>query len=235
MGCANKPVPALILEVPPNAGNAPVPAPTLGARTDARNGFTAPRPTPTPVACGRSPTPSEEPPPPSVVNPPSPAPPIGTPVGWVPRLELPPRPAPPLVPAVLIVGNDTPLRLAPSPTPAGAPTPLGADCAAEAALSAGVVGSDCGIGGSASSSDAPNDDVGLKALTPALKPVVCGRNGAPVGWLDRAVLPVGCPPKELKSDSEIEPVAVAAVRLVGIEVAVLDEPREVSDDVICIC
>ena len=144
----------------------------------------------------------------------------------------PPIPAP-------IVGDDTPLRLAPSPTPTGAPTPLspvvpaGYNAVAEAASSAGVVGADCGIGGSASSSDAPNDDVGLNALSPAVKPVVCGRSGTPVGWLDSTVLPVGCPPTEPKSESEkVDPVVVVAVRLVGVEVAVLGEPMDVRDDVV---
>jgi hypothetical protein len=66
----------------------------------------------------------------------------------------------------------------------------------------------------------------LKAFMPALKPVVCGRNGAPVGWLDSAVLPVGCPPRELKSGSEkVEPVVV----LVGVEGLKLDEPKEEND------
>jgi len=107
--------------------------------------------------------------------------------------------------------------------------PTGGDAAAAAEGSSGVVGSDCGIGGSASSSEAPNDDVGLKVLRPAVYPVVCGRNGAPVGWLDSAVLPVGCPPSEPKSGSEkVDPVAL---RLVGVDVAVLGEPKEVSDDV----
>jgi len=111
--------------------------------------------------------------------------------------------------------------------------PAGYDAVAEAASSAGVVGADCGIGGSASSSDAPNDDVGLNALSPAVKPVVCGRSGTPVSWLDSTVLPVGCPPTEPKSESEkVDPVVVVAVRLVGVEVAVLGEPMDVRDDVV---
>ncbi len=155
--------------------------------------------------------------------------------------DRPPRPAPrlvaPLVPVPTPVGDVTPLRLAPSPTPAGALTPFapavqaGGDTVAEAASSAGVVGADCGIGGSASKSDAPNDEVGLKAFTPVVKPVACGRNGTPVGWLDSAVLPVGSPPNELRSESEkVEPVAV----VVGVEALVLDEidePNEVNDKV----
>jgi hypothetical protein len=105
----------------------------------------------------------------------------------------------------------------------------GGDTAAEAASSAGVIGSDCGIGGSASRSDAPKEEVGLKVLTPALKPVACGRNGAPVGWLDNAVVPVGCVPNELKSESEkVDPVAV----VVGVEALVLGEPKEVNDKVV---
>jgi hypothetical protein len=69
----------------------------------------------------------------------------------------------------------------------------------------------------------------LKALTPVLKPVACGRNGAPVGWLDIAVVPVGCVPNELKSESEkVDPVAV----VVGVEGLVLDEPKAVNDEVI---
>ena len=219
-----------------------------GVMTDARNGFAAPRPRPKPVACGRSPTPS-------VVGPPSPVLAVGELVGFAERPKLPPKPAIPIP----VVGDDTPLnpvpkpaaplvpvtkpvvddvtppRLGPSPTPPGALTPLvpavpaGSDTAAEAASSAGVVGSDCGIGGSASRSDAPKDEVGLKALTPALKPVACGRNGAPVGWLDSAVLPVGCPPNELRSESEnVDPVAV----IVAVEALVLDEPTGVNDEVV---
>ena len=216
-----------------------------GVITEARNGFAAPRPTPKPVACGRSPTPS-------VVGPPSPVLALGELVGCAERPKLLPKPAIPTP----VVGDDTPLnpvlkpaaplfpvpkpvvdevpppRLGPSPTPPGGLTPLvpvvpaGSDTAAEAASSAGVVGSDCGIGGSASRSDAPKDEVGLKALTPALKPVACGRNGAPVGWLDSAVLPVGCPPNELRSESEnVDPVAV----IVGVKVLVLGEPNGVDE------
>lgn len=55
----------------------------------------------------------------------------------------------------------------------------------------GVVGPDWGMGGNDSSKDAPNEEVGLKALRP-VKPVVWGRNG---GELDSAevafVVPVG--------------------------------------------
>ena len=241
VGCKNKPVLALAF-VLLNAGNAPDPDPTPppapGVSMDARNGFAAPRPRP--VACGRSPTPSEEPPPNAVV-PPTPIPvpipaPVGlNPVGCAARPE-PPRPAPPLVPVPKpIVGDDAPPRLAPSPIPAAAPAPEvpvvpinGDVVAVVAASSAGVDGSDCGIGGSASSKDAPNDDVGLNALTPAVNPVVCGRNGAPVGWLDRNVLPVGCPPSELKGELEgVEAVDVVVVRLVGVQVSILGEPNEV--------
>jgi hypothetical protein len=146
-----------------------------GVMTDARNGFTAPGPRPKPVACGRSPTPIEEPTGELVgcaerpkLPPPRPA--VPTPVvddDTPPRPIL--KPAAPFVPVPKpVVGEVTPLRLAPRPTPPGALTPLaqaGGDTAAEAA---GVVGSDCGIGGSASISDAPKDEVGLKALTPAL-------------------------------------------------------------------
>jgi len=184
VGCKNKPVPPLALVVL-NAENAPAPAPapppTPGVIMDARNGFAAPRPRP--VACGRSPTPSEEPPPNAVLGPPVPVPipiPIPAPVGLKPvgcaAKPRPPRPAPPLVPVPKpIVGDDAPLRPAPNPAPAGAPKlevpvlPTGGNAVAvEAASSAGVDGSDCGIGGSASSNDAPNDDVGLNVLTPAV-------------------------------------------------------------------
>jgi hypothetical protein len=186
VGCKNKLVPAL---APPalNGGNPPGTDPTPGVMTDARNGFAAPTPTPKPVACGRSPTPVEEPPP-NAVSPPIPEGTVGELVGCAERPKLPPKPPPPLVPVPTpTVGDDTPLKLAPSPTPEGALTPFVPvfpakdDTAAGAASNAGVVGADCGIGGSASRSDAPNDDVGLNAFTPALKPVVCGRNGAPVG------------------------------------------------------
>jgi hypothetical protein len=175
VGCINKLAPALALVVP-NGGNAPATdPPPPGVMTDARNGFAVPTPTPKPVACGRSPTPIEDPPP-SVLNPPGPALAKGELIGCAERPKLPPGPAPPpLVPVPApIVGDDTPLRLAPSPTPAGTLTPLvpvvpaGDDTTAGAVSNAGVIGADCGIGGSASRSDAPNDDVGLKALTPAL-------------------------------------------------------------------
>ena len=216
-----------------------------GVMTDARNGFAAPGPTPKPVACGRNPTPIEEA---------SPVLAVGELVGFAERPKLPPRPAVPTpvadddtplrpVPKLVappvpvpkpVVDEVAPPRLAPRPTPPGALAPLvpvvqaGGDTAAEAASSAGVVGSDCGIGGRASRSDAPKDEVGLKALTPVLKPVACGRNGAPVGWLDRAVLPVGCTPNELRSESEkVDPVAV----VVGVEALVLDEPKEVNGEV----
>jgi hypothetical protein len=215
-----------------------------GVMADARNGFAAPRPKP--VACGRSPTLIEEP---------NPILALGELVGCAERPKLPPRPAVPTP----VVGDDTPLRPvpkpvaplvpvpkpifgevtppmpAPRPTPPGELTPLapvaqaGGDTAAETASRAGVIGSDCGIGGSASRSDAPKDEVGLKDLTPALKPVACGRNGAPVGWLDSAVLPVGCTPNELRSESEkVDPVAV----VVGVEALILDEPKEVNDGVV---
>lgn len=175
VGCINKLAPALALAVL-NGGNAPGADPPPGVMTDARNGFAAPAPTPKPVAWGRSPTPIEEPPP-SAVSPPGPALVKGELVGCAEGPKLPPRLAPPPlvpVPPPNVGDDDTPLKLAPSPTPTGAPTPLipvvpaGDDTAAGAASNAGVVGTDCGIGGSASRSDAPNDDVGLKALTPAL-------------------------------------------------------------------
>jgi hypothetical protein len=150
-------------------------------------------------------------------------------VGCAERLKLPPLP--PLVPVPI----PTWLKFAPSPTPEGALAPLiplnpaGDDTAAGVASTAGVVGADCGIGGSASRSDAPNDDVGLKALTPALYPVACGRNGAPVGWLDSAVLPVGCPLNELNAGSEsVDPVAVVE----GVEGLALDEFKKLNDGVV---
>lgn len=69
----------------------------------------------------------------------------------------------------------------------------------------------------------------MKALTPVLKPVACGRNGAPVGWLDSAVLPVGCTPNEPRSESEkVDSVAV----VVGVEALVLDKPKEVDNEVV---
>lgn len=112
----------------PNEGKEPAPAlgpAAPGASIDARNGFT----TPALVACGRSPTPSEEPVP--VL--------VGKPVGCALRPKLPPKPPP--------------------PAPAGLDAPFsGAD----------VVGVDCGIGGRLSISVAPNDDVGLNALIPAV-------------------------------------------------------------------
>ena len=63
--------------------------------------------------------------------------------------------------------------------------------------------------------------------------MACGRNGAPVGWLENAVLPVGCPPTDPKSESEnVEPVAVDVVALVGAEAAA-PGPKLVSDVVSC--
>ena len=71
----------------------------------------------------------------------------------------------------------------------------------------------------------------MKDFTPALKPVACGRNGTPVSWLDSAMLPMGCPPNELRSESEkVDPVAV----VVGVEALVfdeIDEPNEVNNKV----
>lgn len=243
VGCENKLGPGLKL-AGLKGGSVPAADPMPGVMADARNGFAAPRPTPKPVACGRSPTPIVEP----ILA-------VGELVGCAERPELPPGPTVPTPvvgddtpprpvpkPAALlipflkpVVDEVTPPRPAPRPTPPDALTPLvpvvqaGGDTAAEAASSAGVVDSDCGIGGSASRSDAPKDEDGLNALTPALKPVACGRNGAPVGWLDSAVLPVGCTPNELRSESEkVDPVAV----VVGVEALVLDEPKEVNDEVV---
>jgi len=54
--------------------------------------------------------------------------------------------------------------------------------------------------------------------------VVCGRrSGGPVGWLENAVLPVGCDPKSVSE--KVEPVA----ELVGVEAVVVPG---VSDDVV---
>src|SRR5487761_1863657 len=68
VGCKNKSMLALALALL-NGEDAPTPAPPLMPprvrMDDARNRFVALRPIPTPVACGRNPTPSEEPPPPS--------------------------------------------------------------------------------------------------------------------------------------------------------------------------
>lgn len=180
VGCENKLELALKL-AGLKGGSVPAADPMPGVMADARNGFAAPRPRP-PVACGRSPTPA-------VV---SPILAVGKLVGCAERPKPPPKPAVPTP----VVGDDTPLRPVPkpaapfvpdpkpvveftprpvpSPTPPGALMPLvpvvqaGGDVAAEAASSAGVVGSDCGIGGSASRSDAPKDELGLNALTPAL-------------------------------------------------------------------
>jgi len=209
----------------PNPGNAPALLPAFGATIDARNGLAAPKPRKELA--------------PSGVSPPDPVPltplTVEKPVGCVARPTLPPRPVPPFVSGPPpIVGEETPPRLAPSPTPAGRPMPLiPLVPEADAASVSGVVGADCGIGGSASSSDAPNDDVGLKALTPPPKPVVCGRKGAPVGWLDKTVLPVDCQAGELKKDVEkVDPVVAVPVRLGGDELVVLDEPSEVNGDVV---
>lgn len=59
----------------------------------------------------------------------------------------------------------------------------------------GVVGPDCGIGGSDSNKEAPKDDVGLNGLMP-LKPVIWGFSWSPEsdmeGVLEVMVAPVGC-------------------------------------------
>jgi hypothetical protein len=60
VGCENKLGPVLTL-AGLKGGSVPAADPTPGVMADARNGFAAPRPTPKPVACGRSPTPIEEP------------------------------------------------------------------------------------------------------------------------------------------------------------------------------
>lgn len=91
-------------------------------------------------------------------------------------------------------------------------------------VDAGVppVSSAWGIGGSDSSNEAPNDDVGLKAFIP-VNPVDCGCSGAlkedppdvvfvePVGWLNNdelviAVLPVGWLDAKLEKADDDVPV-----------------------------
>ena len=114
------------------------------------------------------------------------------------------------------------------PAPLVPVVPAYGDTVAVAESSSGVVSSDCGIGGSALSSDAPNDIVGLKVLMTAVNPVVCGRSGAPVGWLDSAVLPVGHMLSKLKTDPEkVDPVVVDAVlRPIRFDMVILGEPKE---------
>jgi len=61
-----------------------------------------------------------------------------------------------------------------SPVPKVAVVQFGADVEGGSLVvpvALGVVGLDCGIGGSDSNKDAPNDDVGLNGLMP-LKPVI---------------------------------------------------------------
>jgi len=80
----------------------------------------------------------------------------------------------------------------------------------------------------------PNDNVGLNALMPPVKPVVCGHNGVPVSWLDRRILLVGCPLSELKSVlEEVEPVDMVTVRLLGVKVSILGELKEVISGKAC--
>ncbi len=63
-----------------------------------------------------------------------------------------------------------------------------------------------------------------------MKPVACGRSGVQVGWPDSPVLPMGCHPNEPRSESEkADPVAVVVV---GVEVFVLDELKDVNDEVV---
>ena len=51
-----------------------------------------------------------------------------------------------------------------------------------------------------------------------------------VGWPDSAVLPMGCHPNEPRSESEkVDPVAVVVV---GVEVFVLDELKDMNDEVV---
>lgn len=107
------------------------------------------------------------------------------------------------------------------PGPEAEPGAGEGDDSAGLPVTSGVVGADCGIGGSDSRRDAPKDDDGLNALS-GVKPVVCGFSApfAPPGE-DREmegaeevnVEPVGCGPREEeKRESEkvefVVPVAL---------------------------
>jgi len=74
----------------------------------------------------------------------------------------------------------------------------------------GVVGLDCGIGGSDSNKDAPNDDVGLNGLRP-VKPVTWGFSWLPGAELEEVIVaPVGCDDSDEKEENG-ESAAVNAV------------------------
>lgn len=107
-------------------------------------------------------------------------------------------PAVPVICGLKPTPGDLPARprLEPNPVGCGLRNELlpsdGAGLCFDCPPRSGVVGADCGMGGSDSRSCAPNDDEGLKALMPE-KPVACGCSGlapeaedtvVPVGWLD---------------------------------------------------
>lgn len=175
------------------SGGTPLPMPPVDElNIDARNGLAAP-----PVICGRKPTPTVD-----VVAPPMPA----APAGWAFKAPKPPAlgedDADGLKLEVPNGGkvedlpdgedNEVPREPRDGPGPVGPFKPVGGG----EDVPEGVGGLDCGIGGSDSSNDAPNEDVGLNALRP-VKPVACGWRGAveekagvaavlPVGWLENA-------------------------------------------------
>jgi len=144
---------------------------------DARNGFAPPAP---PVICGRRPAPGDLP---RALNAPvgcefsapvgrDPRPAkdeLNAPVGWEfspPRLDEKPVgcvPRPDVEP-------DEPWLALVFPFCVGKGEFVWGD-------SPGVVGADCGIGGSDSRSAAPNVDDGLNGLSPPPKPVFCGCRG----------------------------------------------------------
>lgn len=103
-----------------------------------------------------------------------------------------------------------------TPVPKAEVAPFGADVEEMllgVPVTLGVVGLDCGIGGSDSNKDAPNDDVGLNGLIP-LKPVIWGFNWPPKGDMEGVeevmVAPVGCVDSGEKEENE-ESDAVSAV------------------------
>jgi len=75
----------------------------------------------------------------------------------------------------------------------------------------GVVGPDCGIGGSDSNKDAPKDDVGLNGLRP-LKPVIWGFSWLPGAELEEVmVAPVACDDSDEKEENKSDAVDAVVV------------------------
>jgi hypothetical protein len=94
----------------------------------------------------------------------------------------------------------------------------GRDRLLDVPVTLGVVGPDCGIGGSDSNKEAPKDDVGLNGLMP-LKPVIWGFSRSPEGDMEEVVEVivelvgcVDCGEKEENKESD----AVVVVCVLGV-------------------